>query len=220
MNIKAVLWDFGGVITTSPFEAFARFEHERNLPQGLLRTLNSTNPDGNAWARFERGDIDYTQFDAAFADEARVLGFQVSGAEVAGLLYGEIRPTMVEALRQLRGRVRTACVTNNFNTGVGHGLPISEERAQQVAKVMRLFDLVIESSKVGARKPEPRFYDLALAAVEARPEDVVYLDDLGINLKPARALGMHTIKVIDPDVALAELEQVLGFTLRPKGITR
>ena len=214
MNIQAILWDFGGVITSSPFEAFARFERERNLPAGLLRTINSNNANNNAWARFERGDVGYDEFDRLFAQEARALGFKVGGAEVAQLLYGDIRPSMVTALQRLKGRFRNACVTNNFNTGIGHGLPVSEARAKQVAEVMSLFDQVIESSKVGARKPEPRFYELALEAVGATPEQVVYLDDLGINLKPARALGMHTIKVTDADTALAELEAVLGIDLR------
>lgn len=213
MGIKAVLWDFGGVITTSPFEAFARFEAERNLPPGLLRKINSTHPDDNAWARFERGDISFAQFDSEFAQEARTLGFEVGGAEVARLLYGEIRPAMVEALRRLRGQVKNVCVTNNFNTGQGHGLPISDARAREVASVMALFDMVIESSKIGVRKPELRFYELALEAVGVTPNEVVYLDDLGINLKPAKQLGMHTIKVIDADTALRDLASALGIGL-------
>lgn len=213
MSIKAVLWDFGGVITTSPFEAFARFERERGLPEGVLRAINSTRPDDNAWARFERGDISYDEFDRAFAQEAQARGHRIGGAEVASLLYGEIRPAMVAALRHLKGRVINACVTNNFNTGRGHGLPIDAARAAAVAQVMTLFDHVIESSKVGVRKPEPRFYEIALHTVGARPEEVIYLDDLGINLKPARALGMHTIKVVDRDSALAELQAGLGVAL-------
>lgn len=213
MSIRAVLWDFGGVITTSPFEAFARFERERGLPAGLLRAINSTNPDGNAWARFERGDIGYDDFDRAFAQEARTRGHDVGGAEVAKLLYGDIRPEMVSVLHQLKGRVINACVTNNFNTGVGHGLPVDEGRAAAVAAVMPLFDHVIESSKVGVRKPEPRFYEIALLTVGTQADEVVYLDDLGINLKPARALGMRTIKVEDPATALAQLQTHLGFAL-------
>ncbi|MFN0316257.1 MAG: HAD-IA family hydrolase [Burkholderiales bacterium] len=210
MGIRAVLWDFGGVITTSPFEAFARFERDNNLPAGLLRRINSTNPDGNAWARFERGELSYEQFDGAFGNEALALGYRVGGAQVAQLLYGEIRPQMVEALRRLRGRFRTACVTNNFKTK----LPVSEERGREIEQVMQLFDLVIESSKVGVRKPELRFYELAIEAVDVPAYEIVYLDDLGINLKPARALGMTTIKVTDPDAALAELDAVLGTSLK------
>lgn len=208
-----MLWDFGGVITSSPFEAFAKFERDRGLPEGLLRTINSTDPDDNAWARFERGDISYAEFDSAFALEARARGHAVGGAEVARLLYGDIRPAMVSVLRQLHGRVVNACVTNNFNTGIGHGLPIDETRAAAVAQVMTLFDHVIESSKVGVRKPEPRFYEIALRTVDAKPEEVIYLDDLGINLKPARALGMHTIKVQNQEQALTELQAALGFVL-------
>ena len=211
MSIRTVLWDFGGVITTSPFEAFSRFEQDRNLPAGLLRQINSTNPDGNSWARFERGEISYSEFDRAFGAEAMALGFCVGGAEIAQLLYGEIRPQMVQALKRLRGRFCTACVTNNFNTG--HGLPVSEDRARQIEQVMDLFDLVIESSKVGVRKPELHFYELAIEALAIPAQEIVYLDDLGINLKPARSLGMTTIKVTDPDAALAQLEAVLGIDL-------
>ncbi|MSQ58180.1 MAG: HAD family hydrolase [Betaproteobacteria bacterium] len=209
MSYRAVLWDFGGVITTSPFEAFSRFERERNLPEGLLRRINSTNPGDNAWARFERGELSHAQFDDAFGEEALALGYRVRGAQVAQLLHGEIRPQMVEALKHLRGRFRTACVTNNFSAN----MPVREERAREIERVMGLFDLVIESSKVGVRKPELRFYELAIAAVDVPARGIVYLDDLGINLKPARALGMTTIKVTDPDSALAELETVLGIGL-------
>ena len=79
---------------------------------------------------------------------------------------------------------------------------------------MSLFDVVLESSKIGVRKPEPRIYELACEALEVEPADCVFLDDLGINLKPARAMGMTTIKVVEPGDALAELEQVVGFPLR------
>lgn len=208
-----MFWDFGGVITTSPFEAFERFERQRGLPAGFLRGINSTHPDDNAWARFERGDLDFDGFDRAFAAEARARGHEVGGAEVARLLYGDIRPAMVDALKQLTGRLIKVCVTNNFNTGRDHGLPTDAVRAAAVMEVMGLFDHVVESSKVGVRKPEPRFYQLALDLVDLPAERVVYLDDLGINLKPARALGMRTIKVTSGEQALADLQTELGIPL-------
>lgn len=214
---RAVLWDFGGVLTKSPLEAFARFECGRGLPEHFIRRVNSVDPDSNAWARFERSEITLEEFDAAFEVESRKLGHAVRGAEVIQLLYGEIRPAMVEALRRCGEHYMTACLTNNINTGVGHGLPASDERAAEVAHILRLFDLVIESSKVGVRKPEPRFYQMALDALGIRASQAVYLDDLGVNLKPARAMGMTTIKVESTEQALAELEEVLGLRLAADG---
>lgn len=212
--IRAVLWDFGGVFTESPFKAFARFERDANLPENFLRRVNSTNPDDNAWARFERGELALPEFDAAFLSESTALGHPVRGAHVIELLYGEIRPQMVQALRRCAAHFTNACLTNNVKTGSGHGLPTTAARAAQVTEILALFDLVIESSKVGARKPEPRFYRLALERLGIQPHEAVYLDDLGINLKSARALGMKTIRVDTPEQALAELEAAVGVSLR------
>jgi putative hydrolase of the HAD superfamily len=204
--IKAVLWDFGGVILTSPFEAFARHEIEAGLPVGFIRGVNATNPDTNAWAQLERQQISVDEFNAAFEAEAVALGGSVSGAQVLALLSGELRPEMVSALHRCRDAgFAQACLTNN----VAHGEPRPE-----VDSVMAIFDVVIESSKLGIRKPEPRFYELACEALEVEPSQCVFLDDLGINLKPARAMGMTTIKVDTPAQALGELEVVLGLELR------
>ena len=211
--IKAVLWDFGGVFTDSPFAAFAAFERSRGLPDNFLRQVNSLNPDANAWARFERGEITLGEFGDGFEAESRAVGHSIRGEAVIALLYGDVRPQMVEALRRCKPHFVNACLTNNVKTGRGHGLPATETKAREIAQIMALFDLVIESSLVGARKPEPRFYQLALERLGIEPQQAVYLDDLGINLKPARALGMTTIRVESPGQALAELEQVLGLPL-------
>jgi putative hydrolase of the HAD superfamily len=212
--ITAVLWDFGGVILTSPFEAFARYEAEVGLPTGFLRRVNATNPDANAWARLERSEVDATGFASLFEAEARALGGEVSGMRVLELLAGDLRPEMVTALRAVKAAgYRTACLTNN----IAGGNDGPQSRRQHVTEVMELFDAVVESSKVGVRKPEPRFYELACAALDVRPEACVFLDDLGVNLKPARAMGMTTIKVEDPARAIAELEGVLGLPLGAGG---
>jgi putative hydrolase of the HAD superfamily len=211
--VRAVLWDFGGVITDSPFEAFRRFERERGLPDDFLRRVNATNPDGNAWARFERSELTLEQFDAEFAAETTAAGHRVPGADVVKLLYGAVRPAMVEALRRVGEHYMTACLTNNVNASGKHGLPTSDDRAEEVARILAMFDHVIESRKVGVRKPERRFYELALAQLAIGPHEAVYLDDLGVNLKPARAMGMTTIKVDSAPQALAELEDVLGLAL-------
>ena len=211
--IRAVLWDFGGVFTESPFMAFAEFERRRGLPRDFLRRVNSADADGNAWARFERGEITLAEFGGAFEAESSALGHPVRGEEVIALLYGKLRPQMVGALRRCKAHFVNACLTNNVRTGSGHGLPASDARAREVSEVMALFDFVIESSLVGKRKPEAGFYELALQRLEIEPRQAVYLDDLGINLKPARALGMTTIKVESPEQALTELEAVLAIPL-------
>jgi putative hydrolase of the HAD superfamily len=204
--IEAVLFDFGGVITASPFDAFARYEEANNLPVGLIRTINSTNPDDNAWARLERSDVDTSGFVELFEAEARALGHTVDGPLVLSLIAGEVRPRMVEAVARIKAAgFRTACVTNNFRPGGGHGAGNGA--------VMAMFDEVIESSVIGVRKPEPEFYRRALAVLDIEAHQAVYLDDLGINLKPARAMGMATIKVVDPDQALADLSTILGLDL-------
>ena len=214
--IRAVLWDFGGVILTSPFEAFAAYEAELGLPPGFIRGVNATNPDANAWARLERAELDLAGFAAAFEIEARALDTTgtadaLSGVRVIELLAGEIRPQMVTALDACKGHgLQIACLTNNV-AGGGDG---ADDRATRVAAVMARFDVVVESSKVGYRKPEPRFYEIACELLDVQAGECVFLDDLGINLKPARQLGMATIKVGDPDVALDELERVLGRTVR------
>ena len=204
--IRAVLWDFGGVILSSPFEAFNRYEAANGLPTDFIRSVNATNPDTNAWALLERNDVGPDEFDALFADESEALGHRIAGADVLGLLSGEIRPEMVMALdRVIRAGYRTACLTNNVVGG---------EQRMEVGDVMVMFDHVVESSKVGCRKPEPRFYEIACELVGVEPSECVFLDDLGINLKPAKAMGMSTIKVGAAEPAITELEQVLGIALR------
>jgi len=207
-DIHAVIWDFGGVISSSPFEAFHRFEARRGLPAGFLRTVNATNPHDNAWARLERSEFGIDAFDEAFATESLALGHEVRGREVLPLLAGEIRPAMVEALRRISTRLQTGCITNNFTA-----MDVSPMGSLYRAEIMQMFHHVIESAKVGLRKPDPRIYRMMTDALGADPEHCVYLDDLGINLKPARDMGMRTIKVGEAGPALAELEQWLGFAL-------
>ncbi len=203
--IRAVLWDFGGVILSSPFEAFRHYEADRGLPTDFIRAVNATDPHTNAWARLERAEIGAEEFDTVFAMESEALGHRVAGAAVLELLAGEVRPEMVKALDRVReAGLRTACLTNNVAGGAAR---------PDGAAVMARFDLIVESSKLGVRKPEPAFYALACDQLGVEPEECVFLDDLGINLKPAREMGMTTIKVDDPATALTELEQVLGFRI-------
>jgi len=214
-NFDAVIWDFGGVITSSPFEAFAQFETANELPRDFIRSINATNPDTNAWALFERSEIDADAFDAAFQAEATARGHSVRGAEVLALLAGDIRPEMVAVLQRLIDEdYKIGCITNNVKSGSGAGMARSKEKAAAVEAVMELFSHVIESSKVGIRKPDQEIYKMACTALDVTPERAVFLDDLGVNLKPARALGMATIKVSGAEQAISELETLLGHPLR------
>lgn len=213
---SAVLWDFGGVILSSPFEAFRRYETERGLPLDTIRSINSRNPDANAWARFERSEISAAEFDLAFAEEASDIGHDIRGFEVLQLLRGDIRDDMVHALRTVKEiGYKTACLTNNVIDTTSTSLDATVvERTQAIADVMDLFDVVIESSKVGCRKPERRFYEIACSTLDVEPSRCVFLDDLGVNLKPAAEMGMTTIKVVSCEEAIADLERTLNLTLR------
>jgi putative hydrolase of the HAD superfamily len=212
MEIRAVFFDFGGVVLSSPFEAFNEYEAANDLPIDLIRNVNATNPDSNAWAKLERNAVPFDEFCELFEAECRALGHTVQAREVMGMLAGTVRPAMVDAIKACkRAGLVTACLTNNFVSW--HEPPAERTGEDPVQAVLGLFDHVVESSRVGVRKPDPHFYDLACELARVDPREVVFLDDLGVNLKPARALGMTTIKVGDPAVALAELSEILGISL-------
>ncbi len=213
MAVAAVIFDFGGVLTTSPFEAFARYERERGLPADFIRRINATDPHINAWARFERAEIDAAEFDAAFEAESRSAGHALLGREILPLLSGDLRPGMIAALKACKRRAKVGCITNNVQTGSGAGMASSMEKARAVGEVMALFDHVIESSKAGVRKPDPLIYRMMCDALEVSPAHCVYLDDLGVNCKPAAALGMTAIKVTTEAQALADLAAATGYDL-------
>ena len=203
MKYKAIIWDFGGVITSSPFEAFNKFEEANGLPKDIIRTINSENPDMNAWAQFESNSITINQFDDLFLKEAKAKGFDIKGRDIIKLLKGSIRENMVSFLRELKADFKLGCITNNVK-------PSSEENTDNETKeAMSIFDHVIESSIVGIRKPNPEIYMMSCDALNVSPDQCIYLDDLGINLKPARELGMTTIKVIQPEDAIQEVRNLL-----------
>ena len=210
-DMEAVIWDFGGVLTSSPFDAFARYEAAQGLPKDFIRRVNTRNPDANAWAQFERNEIDLDAFDVLFREESATLGHAVDGCAIIALLAGHVRPEMVEALRRCKARLKVGCITNNVSALSGPSMSLTPEHAAAVSEIMGLFDMVIESSKIGLRKPDPRIYQMACDDLGVAPANAVYLDDLGINLKPARKLGMTTIKVTLPADALRDLEAAVGF---------
>ena len=213
--IEAILWDFGGVFTTSPFEAFNRFEAARGLPDDFIRTVNSTNGHDNAWARFESSEIDVDEFDQAFRHEAEAHGHSVGGKDVLALLAGEFRPRMARVLAECGKHYKLGCITNNMKnapTQAAETTPAPDpERAARTSAILETFDVVVESSVEGVRKPNPRIYEIACERLGVTPDRAVFLDDLGINLKPARAMGMITIKVVTEDQAITDLERATGL---------
>ncbi len=204
-----MLFDFGGVLVPAPFAVFARLERDGGLPPGLVRSINSRNPDTNAWARLERGEVDVDGFCTLFAAEAADLGAVIDPRAVIEPILGlgaaehRVVPEMLAAVHACRAAgVRVALITNN-------AVPLAD--GGDSAWVFDTFDAVIESCRTGTRKPEPAMYRLALDALDVTPGRAAMLDDLGINLRTARELGMTTIKVVDPVAAAHELTALLAL---------
>lgn len=216
-RFAAAIFDFGGVFTTSPVENFAVYEREHGLPERFIGGVIKENHHANAWARYERAEIDLEAFDGLFAAETKAAGHEISGRTLVGLLSLTFRPEMIEALARVkRAGLKTGCITNNLPKIDSKAMLAASEKREQVEAIHANFDHIIESSKAGVRKPEPRIYEMMCEALAVAPAECVFLDDLGINLKPARALGMATIKVPFGDVgpAIDELSALLGVPLR------
>ncbi len=179
--IDAVIWDFGGVFTSSPFDAFARYERERGLPENLIRQINAANHLENAWARFERAETDLDTFDREFAAEARALGHEVPGRDIIPLLAGDFRPEMIEALRRIRARRDSRPAASPTMCRRCRRRAPARQANLYKTEIMEMFDHLIESSKVGLRKPDPKIYALMCEALGVEPAACVYLDDLGVN---------------------------------------
>ena len=212
-KIVGIIWDFGGVITESPFEAFNRFETKNNFPLNFIRSVNAKNPTTNAWAQLESSRIDLDEFDRLFFQETKTAGYAISGKDVIPLLNGAVRMKMVRLLAYLKGTYKQLCLTNNMKVGRGVSMYDSVHSANGVEFAMGLFDDVVESSEEGLRKPDQGIYELACERLGILPSNVAYLDDLGINLKPARKMGMTTIKVLSEDQVITDLGFVLGEDL-------
>jgi putative hydrolase of the HAD superfamily len=195
------------VVTGSPQHALARYERDHGLPANAInRAVVSAGATG-AWARLERGELTVADFCAPFEADCRACGLELSGAAVMAYIAeaGAPRPRMLEAIRRLRGHgLRVAALTNNWKK---HGAGADPHPLREH------FEVVVESSVVGLRKPDPRIYELVCRELGVAPPQAAFLDDIGTNLKAARALGMTTIKVDDPDAALRELGAILGLDL-------
>ena len=212
-KLEAILWDFGGVFTTSPFENFNLLEERCGAPRDFIRTLNSVNPTTNAWAQFESNQVSLEEFDELFAKESELAGHEIRGKEVISMLSGDLRPKMVELLKLCKEQYKVACITNNVKAGRGPGMSSDDDKASKVSNVMALFDDVIESSVEGIRKPNPEIYKLACQRISVEPEKCLFIDDLGINLKPAKELGMKTIKVLSEAQALKDICLITNINL-------
>jgi putative hydrolase of the HAD superfamily len=206
MAYRAVLFDIGGVVVGSPLDAIARYEREQGIPAGFInRVVVSSGADG-AWSRLERGELRLPAFYEAFDRDCERAGCRISAEVLMALVARSTvpRPAMIDAIARIRARgLLAAAVTNNW---------ITEEEGTGALRPH--FDAFIESAVTGVRKPDPRIFEIACAELGIEPPEAVLLDDIGANLKTARGMGMTTIKVADPDAALAELEGVLGFALR------
>jgi putative hydrolase of the HAD superfamily len=210
VTYRAVIFDLGGVIFPSPFEVFSAYEREHELPDHFLRGVVAKSADSGAWARLERGETELSEFCAGFEAECAAAGGTVDAATLMTAVGTRFEPRaeMLAAVTLIRDKgLKTAALTNNWteisDDGSGHEMPA----------LHHLFDVIVESAVEGLRKPDPAIYQLTCMRLGVMPQDAVFLDDLGVNLKPARELGMATIKVADPPSALVELETLLGFSL-------
>jgi putative hydrolase of the HAD superfamily len=215
MAWRAVIFDLGGVVLPSPFDTFAEYERTHGLPERFIRGVVAASADHGAWARLERGELDMAGFADAFAAECAEAGGTVDALELMTAIGDGAgpRPEMITAIRTIRSHgLRTGALTNNWAPAVP--VPAADPGGRGgFAGLGDIFDTIVESAVEGLRKPDPRIYQLACARLDVTPAETVFLDDLGVNLKPARALGMTTIKVVEPATALAELSDVLGFPL-------
>jgi putative hydrolase of the HAD superfamily len=207
-SIRAVIFDLGGVVLGSPLHAIAAYEREAGLPAGFVNRVVADTAPGGAWSRLERGELAMEAFFDAFETDCRKAGEAICARTMMGHIAAAAAPRepMLDAIRRIRARgLAVAALTNNWDTGDGESLGAT--------RMQEHFDVVIESRREGLRKPDPRIYELCCARLDVAPAEAVFLDDIGSNLKTARALGMTTIKVDDPARALAELERTLGFAL-------
>jgi putative hydrolase of the HAD superfamily len=209
MTYRAVIFDLGGVVFPSPFEAFDAYDHGNGLSKGTMRGLIRRSSEEGAWAALERGELTMDEFVTALEAEADAAGFRLDARKLMALIGSGLgpRPEMTRAIERIRAHgLRTGALTNNWSD--------ERRRAPHALHDLDLFDAVVESAVEGLRKPDPRIYALTLMRLDVLASEAVFLDDLGINLKPAREMGITTIKVVDPDDALRELETVLGFEVR------
>jgi putative hydrolase of the HAD superfamily len=206
-RIAAVVFDIGGVVQDSPLHAIARYERDHGLAANAINRAVVDSGESGAWSRLERGELTVEAWCAPFESDCRAHGVQVDARRLMSYIAeaGRARPQMLRAIARLREHgLRVAALTNNWARG---------EEAERPHALFGHFDVVVESRAVGMRKPDPRIYELVCRELGVAPSAAIFLDDIGQNLKSARALGMTTLKVDDPDVALRELGTLLSLDL-------
>jgi len=210
-DIKAVIFDVGGVLTTAPYDNFAAYEREKGLPDNFLNHVCGRDPVAGAWARFERSEITEAEFDEEFREDSLAhpmneAGVPVPGSDLVALMAVRVRPEMLRAVRTCKTRFKVGCITNTTTIDIR-----AQGAGPEADGLFEAFDHVIESHKAGVRKPDPRIYEMMCDALDVGPEACVFLDDLGVNLKPAKAMGMTTIRVREPAAALEALSAATGL---------
>ena len=199
-NIKIVLWDFGGVLTESPIKKFHNFENDNNYIFNTIVKINSKNKNGNAWARLEKDEISIEEFSTLFKKEAKKFGIKnINTNKLLECLDVKLNTKMVELLQHVSKFYNCVCLTNNFKT----------VKASNIEKIKNNFSLIIESSKIGMRKPEKEIYTHVLNLLKVNAEEILFIDDLGINLKPARELSFHTYKFTDTNETISFMKNML-----------
>lgn len=208
--MKAVIFDLGGVVLESPLHFITEYEKKKGLPENFVARVvggYAARPDG-PWQKLERGELHLNEFCVEFDREIEALGERMSTAEMMAEMAEKtfIRPIMLEAIRRIRqAGTQVAALTNNWKSDDAQYERMDELRSE--------FHVFVESCIVGMRKPDPRIYELTLSKLGIDGSDAVFLDDIGKNLKAAKALGLATIKVADPEQALRELSELLSLEL-------
>ncbi len=191
--IKVILWDFGGVLTNSPIQNFYKYEKKNNILPGTLININNHNKYNNAWARLEKNEIDKEEFAKLFLKESKELKIKdkLDIEKILECLDVELNHEMVEVFLKYKNKIPCACLTNNIPENINNKASITFK------KFKKNFSHVFESSKIGLRKPEEKIYKYVIEKLNVRPENILFMDDLGVNLKPARTLGFKTYKVVN-----------------------
>ncbi len=199
-NIKFVLWDIGGVLTESPFKKFEIYEKSLSLPSGSIIKINSSNPYENAWAKLEKGLISTEEFSILFKEEAKSIGItNINIPKLLNCLKLKINTEMVALLKLLSKNYENICLTNNFKDVIN----------VELKTIYNNFTYIFESSKLNMRKPEKKIYKYVLNELNIQANQILYIDDLGINLKPAREIGFLTYKFVDNKSTFKYVKNIL-----------
>ncbi len=205
-KIKLILWDFGGVLTESPIKKFIEFEKENNLTPGTLVKINSHNKMNNAWAKLEKDLVNEKEFTELFLEEAKNLNIkeEIDTNMVLNCLDVKLDKAMLDIFFKIKDKVPFACLTNNIPSHLNKNYNNTFENFKHN------FEYVFESSKLGLRKPEEKMYKHVIQKIKLPPENILFIDDLGINLKPAKKLGFFTYKYVNITDTKNFLENILG----------